>query len=231
MVDVPLARSLSSSPSWKILDLLMNEDLQELDIAKSLGAPVKVARRHLSKLERAGLVVVQEKDLPSGKVAVYSLTRAARSVGYPPRGYQNLSESIIAKLVASMGQDGARMILKDIGMGIGEDIGRNLLSRTSSTKWNPQMYADLFVNHFLAEAGSYPSVRLIGQAKVVYEQSNCLFQELADKMPGLVCDTLDEAVHEGVDKVLGVKTSRLECKGHGDTKCAFCVTWQKSRIA
>lgn len=123
------------------------------------------------------------------------------------------------------------MILKDIGKGIGEDIGRNLISMTSSTKWNPQMYADQFVRHFLSEMGTFPSMRSMDASQLVYEQSNCLFQELADKFPGLICDTLDEAVHEGVDKVLGVETSRQACKGHGDSKCVFCVTWKKSRSA
>src|SRR5208283_4999848 len=149
-----------------------------------------------------------------------------RSLGYPPRGYQQLCEALVTTLIGSMGQDGARMILRDIGLRIGEDAGRNLISMTGSTSWDPQMYADIFVKKFLTNAGTYPTVRRISESDLEFQQSNCLFQELADKMPGLICDTLDEAVHQGIDNVLGVKTSRLACKGHSDPACVYCVSWE-----
>ena len=158
MADIPLATAFSSSLTWRILDLLMNEDMQELEIAKSLGVPLKIAKNELERIEDAGLAVSRSDNLPSGKVKLYSLTRNSRSLGYPPRGYQNLSESIISKLVESMGQEGARMILKDIGVGIGEDIGRDLLSRADSTRWNPKIYADLFCQAFPHRNGNVPEV-------------------------------------------------------------------------
>ena len=230
MPEIALAKALSSNLSWKILDLLMHESMQEdKTIAKSLGVPLRIARGQLGRLVEAGLVAVREKTSSRSKASLYYLSGEAKFLQYPPRGYQHLSEALITNLVESLGQNGARMILKDIGTRIGEDIGRNLISIASSTVWDPQMYADLYVNRFLRQMGTYPALRNIEEGKLVYEQSNCLFQELADKMPGLICDILDEAVHEGVDKALGVTTSRSACKGHGDPSCVFCVTWQKEQ--
>lgn len=229
MPEIALPKALSSSLSWEILDLLMNKGMQEDNvIAESLGVPLKVAKGQLEGLIEVGLLGVREKTSASGsKANLYYLNGKAKSLEYPPRGYLHLSEALITNLVESLGQDSARMILKDIGMRIGEDIGRNLISMASSTVWDSHLYADLFVNRFLRQMGTYPALRDIEERKLVYEQSNCLFQELADKMPGLICDTLDEAVHEGIDKILGVSTSRSACKGHGDPSCVFCVTWQK----
>jgi hypothetical protein len=43
----------------------------------------------------------------------------------------------------------------------------------------------------------------------------------------LICDVLDEAVHERVDSDLGAsKTTRLKCKGHGDSTCRYLVEWR-----
>ncbi|MDG6905636.1 MAG: hypothetical protein JRN20_07625 [Nitrososphaerota archaeon] len=225
MSAIPVAKALSSALSWKILDLLIDKNLGEHEIAKSLGTSLKIAKEKLAVLEMSGLVVCKEPS--PGSTPTYMLTRNARSVGFPPRGYQTLTESIIAKLVDSMGQEGARMILRDIGIRIGEELGRSLLSMSSSTKWTPDEYASRFVNKFLSDSGLYPHVRSVGKHDLIYEQSNCLFQELADKMPGLICDTLDEAVHEGIDSILGVRTERVQCKGHGDEKCVFCVKWKQ----
>ena len=49
-------------------------------------------------------------------------------------------------------------------------------------------------------------------------------KRLAAKMPGLMCDVMDEAVHDGLDRVLNVKTARLTCMGHGDAGRRFIVT-------
>jgi predicted ArsR family transcriptional regulator len=83
--------------------------------------------------------------------------------------------------------------------------------------------------HLLAGMKIYPRVVSVGRGKVVYEERNCLFQELASELPGLVCDVLDEGMHEGLDRKLGVKTTRESCKGHGDPVCRFCVTWKNAR--
>jgi len=225
MSEVTLAKALSADESWKILDLLMKGEMPEREISKSLRIPLKVTKSHLKKLIESGLVGVHNSETKRSNV--YYLTGKTKSVGYPPRGYERLSEELMSNLVKSMGQDGARMILRDIGVRTGEDIAKGLISMAESSKVSPEQYADLFVNRLLKDSGTYPKLRSVKDGELVYEQSNCLFQELADKLPGLVCDTMDLAVHEGMDNILGVKTSRYACKGHGDPSCVYCVSWDK----
>jgi predicted ArsR family transcriptional regulator len=86
-------------------------------------------------------------------------------------------------------------------------------------------FKEYFVKEFLAQMGFYPKIVAFGKNHLVYEERNCLFQDLAIKYPGLVCDTLDEAVHEGLHKKLGTSVVRLKCKGHGDPVCMYRAEW------
>jgi hypothetical protein len=119
------------------------------------------------------------------------------------------------------------MILRDIGLRIGGDIVRAMSSRFNVRDWTPRTYSEYFVNAVLAEMQTQPKILNVGKTKVVYEQLNCPFQELAASNPVLICDVLDEAVHKGVDSNLGAsRTTRLKCKGHGDSTCRYLVQWR-----
>lgn len=225
-----MARALSSEVSWRILDLLMADQSGVPEISRALDTQPEAVELHLEKLLEAGIVAAQEKTLPSGEVTlVYRLTGVGRSVGFPPRNYLFMSEALINSLRSSLGEDGARVTLRDMGIHIGENAAQALLSRTKPTKWDPATYAEHFVNGLMREMGFYPMLVRVGRDRVVYQERNCLFQDLAVKSPGLVCDILDEAVHEGFDKSLGgMKSIRLKCKGHGDPVCEFRVQWGAS---
>lgn len=148
---------------------------------------------------------------------------------FPYRNYMYLSESLINTLRVSLGEESSRMLLHDMGILMGEDVGKGLISRTDSTKWDPDTYAEHFVKGLLEELHFYPKMVGAGRNQIVYEERNCLFEDLALKYPGLMCDILDVAVHEGIDKALGdMKTTRLACKGHGDPACRYRVAWPKN---
>ena len=226
-----IAKALSSDVSWKILDLLMANELGEREISRSLGIPARLVRVDIAKLVQAGIAIEQEKTLHSGRVMrTYRISGTPRSIGFPPRNYLYLSEALISSLRSSLGEDGARMLLRDMGIRIGEDVARTLVSRTKLATRDPSTYAQHFVNGFLAEMGFRPKVVTVGRDHVVYQERNCLFEDLAVKCPGLVCDALDEAVHEGIDRLGRTKTIRLKCKGHGDAVCEYRVQWQGSAL-
>ncbi len=226
MSEVAVAKALSSDISWKILDLLMANELGEPEISKSLSIQRSLVKPYMVKLVQSGMVTEQEKVLRSGKVVRnYRISAKSKSIGYPPRNYLYLSEALINSLRRSLGEDGARMLLRDMGIRIGGDVAQALVSRAKLTKWDPGTYAQHFVKGFLAEMGFHPKVVRVGRNQVVYQERNCLFEDLAVKYPGLVCDVLDEAVHEGIDRLGGMKTIRLKCKGHGDPICEYRVRW------
>jgi hypothetical protein len=165
--------------------------------------------------------------LPTGKEAtVYRATSLTKTLGFPPRNYEQLSEVLITGLVASLGDKSAKMVLRDIGLRVGEQLGRSLLADTDSTQLTMDDYTELVVKGLLVTQKAYPRLLRQKDSEVTYEQFNCLHEELACRMPRLVCDVLDEAVHDGLDRALKMKTTRLTCKGHGDASCRFRVVPQ-----
>jgi predicted ArsR family transcriptional regulator len=223
--DTNLARALSSEERWKILELLMTRPLSDSQISKALGIRARVAREHLLELVNARLVDALHERLPSGKeTVVYRVASSARGLGFPPRDYEYLSEALVAGLVTSLGEKSARLVLRDIGLKLGEEMGKSVLANTDSPALSVKEYRELVLEGSRASKRTYPRVLSQGRAELVYEQFNCPFQELAGKMPGLMCDVLDLAVHKGLDKSLRTKTTRVTCKGHGDIGCRFRVS-------
>jgi predicted ArsR family transcriptional regulator len=230
MSGLAVAKALSQESSWKILDLLTSNELSLAEIRKSLGASGDSVRVQLERLVDAGMVSVQDRTVGSRKgMRTYALTRVARNVGFPPRDYLSLSESIINSLRDSLGEDAARMLLQDIGFRIGEGAAQSLVSRTGLTKWDPPTYSKHFVAGMLGEMGFQPEVVKLEKRCLVYHERNCLFEDLAVKYPGLVCDVLDRAVHEGIDRMAGTTTTRLKCRGHGDPVCEYSVKWDATK--
>jgi predicted ArsR family transcriptional regulator len=226
MSELAVARALSYELNWKILNLLAGRELSATEIRMRLHVPAASVRGSIKKLIDAGMVTVQNKTLASrNRVRTYGLTGITRSVGFPPRDYLYLSESMINSLRASLGEEGARTLLQDIGIRIGENAAQSLASRTGQTGWDPPTYSKHFVAGLLAEMGFNPEIVKLEKRRLVYCERNCLFEDLAAKYPGLVCDVLDNAVHQGIDKMAGTQTTRLMCKGHGDPVCQYSVKW------
>jgi predicted ArsR family transcriptional regulator len=229
MSGLAVAKALSQELSWKILDLLTSSELSLTEIRKSLGASGDSVRVQLQRLVNAGMVSVHGRTGSRKGARTYALTRVARSVGFPPRDYLALSESMINSLRDSLGEDAARMLLRDIGVRIGEGAAQSLVSRTGLTEWDPPTYSKHFVSGMLGDMGFQPEVVKLEKRSLVYHERTCVFEDLAVKYPGLVCDVLDRAVHEGVDRMAGTTTTRLKCRGHGDPVCEYSVKWDTSK--
>jgi predicted ArsR family transcriptional regulator len=224
-----IAEALSSDLAWRALNLLMKGEASRAEVREALGVTERSAKELLDKLVLAGLVTVRRRALPSGRRHSTYVLAERKDVGYPPRNYEYLSRALIKSLVGSLGEESAKMVLRDMSVRMGEEVGEMVLSQEGGKRPDPSGYAERVVMGFLAGMKVYPRVVRAGRRSVVYEERNCLFQELANELPHLVCDVLDEGVHEGLDRKLGVKTVRESCRGHGDSVCRFCVTWPPAR--
>ena len=233
MGKIIVAKALSSEVSWKILDLLMTDEVGEVEIGGALNLELSVVRHHLERLVEAGIIAAREKTLPSGEgMIVYDLTSIDKSGRLPTRNYLYLSEALIKGLERSLGEDSARVVLHDIGVRMGEDVVKTIRSRVRIPKWDPRTYGEHFVKNLFVEMESQPKIIKVGRRRLMYELLNCPFAALAEKNPGLVCDVLDEAFHEGIDRKLrGMSSNRLACKGHGDPTCKFSVEWDEGRAS
>lgn len=225
LVRIIVAKAVSPEVSWKILEMLMANEMGEFEICRSLSIKSALVTLHLERLVEAGIVTAREETLPSGDgITVYGLTSIDKSVRFPLRNYLYLSEALINGLERSLGHDSARVVLRDIGMHMGEDVVRSIRSRVMIPKWDPRTYGEHFVKGLFVEMKSQPKIIKAGRRQLIYEMLNCPFFALAEKYRGLVCDVLDTAFHEGIDRRLGdMRTKRLECKGHGDPTCKFSV--------
>lgn len=225
-----IAKALSSETSWKVLELLLAGELEASEISRTLGVKPALAKRYLKRLIDSKILNARQ-ETSSGQVrTMYSLAATGVSIGFPPKNYLFLSAAIINGLRSSLGEDSARTLLYDIGLRIGEDLAHTLSSRTRLTSWGPQAYVDHFVKGLLQEMEAYPEVIKVGRRQAIYEQLNCPMQDLAAKYPGLMCDILDVAVRKGMDNKLGgMETKVLKCKGHGDSVCRFAVAWHSKK--
>jgi len=110
---------------------------------------------------------------------------------------------------------------------LGEDAIKKIASEYKVENWSPKEYQEFFIKKYLEEAGVEPEIIEATGKKVVYRLHNCLFLELAIKMPEVMCDILHESFHEGVTKVMGrdMKVSRVTCMGKGDAYCEHICEW------
>jgi predicted ArsR family transcriptional regulator len=109
-------------------------------------------------------------------------------------------------------------------------MGRAFLAqaaRSEVRQGGPQAFEQQFVDGAMRDFGMATRVLTRTADTLVFRCYSCPFLEAAESMPGLVCDSLDLGVHEGIDQGLGgVRTERLTCLGHGDPYCEYRVTWR-----
>ena len=176
----------------------------------------------------AGIVEYHEER--SGTVgrprAYYRVMKTPPSTSFPRRQYQVLSEFMINAIVDTLGKK-AMPFLKDVGMKMGEDVVRKLETEYNIKSWTPKEYAEYFIQKYLEKEGTEPEIVELSDNRVVCRTHNCLFFELATKMPDVMCNVLHESFHEGVSKIIGknLKMSRTTCMGHGDPYCEHISAW------
>jgi len=224
--------ALSSTSRLEILKLLHKKPLSVNEIAKLVNLQSITVRHHLKSLEDAGFIEgYEEKGGTVGRPKVYyQIAKEPTIVGYPKRRYLTLSNFMIKTLRLLIGLKRASKLLRRVGKNMGESIIREMESKHDVKEWSSEAFVDFFIKGYLEEAGGEPEIVKTDKNLVVYRVHNCLFLELAVKMPEMMCDVLHNAFHEGVSSAMGgkAKITRLTCKGHGDPYCEHKCEWHAS---
>jgi predicted ArsR family transcriptional regulator len=224
--------ALSSSSRLEILSLLRKKSLNVDEIADLINLQPISVRHHLSSLEESGFIESYEKK--SGTVGrpkvFYRIPKKPKVVGYPKRRYLTLSNFVIRTLPKFIGSKRTVNFLKRVGKNMGKNVIRDIESRYLEKEWSYETFKELFLKDYLEQEGTDPEIVKANKNQVVYRMHNCLFFELAVRMPEMMCDALHEAFHEGVSTALKkkVKIERLTCQGHGDPYCEHKCEWQDS---
>jgi predicted hydrocarbon binding protein len=140
-----------------------------------------------------------------------------------------LSNFIVSTLRYVLGEDQAKKILKKAGVEMGENTAKRLESEHEIKDWSIKSYEEFFVKDYLEKVGAEPEIIEVNDKKIVYRLHNCLFFEMAVKMPEIMCDVLHEGFHEGLARAMGknVRVDRLTCMSKGDPYCEHSCEWQK----
>jgi len=231
LIEAEAYRALSSKSRLEIIKLLYRKPMSVEEIAEKLGLQPITIRHHLQSLVEAGFIESSEERAGSvGRPKIYyKMVREPPLVSYPKRRYLILNNFIINTLRYVLGEDQAKKILRKAGQEMGENAAKRLESEHEIKEWSVKAYQEFFVKDYLEKMGSEPEIVEVNDKKIVYRLHNCLFFEMAVKMPEIMCDVLHESYHEGLTKPMGknVTVDRLTCMSKGDPYCEHSCEWQK----
>jgi len=224
-------RALSSKSRLDILKLLSKKPMSVEEMAQRLNLQPITIRHHLQSLAEAGFIEAYEERAGSvGRPKIHFKTvKEPPIVSYPKRRYLMLSNFIVSTLRYVLGEDQAKKILKKAGQEMGENTAKRLESEHEIKDWSIKSYEDFFIKDYLEKVGAEPEIIEVNDKKITYRLHNCLFFEMAVKMPEIMCDVLHEGFHEGLAKAMGknVNVDRLTCMSKGDPYCEHSCQWQK----
>ncbi len=221
--------ALSSESRLRILKELQKSFLGVEEIAKLVNLQPITVRHHLQLLEDVGFVEsLEERTGSVGRPKIlYKTAEKPVIVNYPKRRYLTLSSFVIRTLQTEIGLEKAGKLLKAAGRKMGESVVREIELNQSVVEWSLRAFTSFYLKGYEGTVGALPEIMKVNEKEVTYRVHNCLFLELAARMPDLMCDVLHSAFHEGVADAIGgrVKIKQLACKGHGDPFCEYKCTW------
>ena len=228
-------KALSSDSRWEILNTLADDPKDINEIADKVGLKAITVRHHLSSLTRAGLVeqVSERTGVVGRPTTIYRITGDNVRVSFPHRDYFLLNQIIVSGLPEILGSEATKDVLLRVAANAGFDYVENIAEQNGLERWTLDSFRRLFVEGLLGEMGTNPEVVSQTEDELIFQESNCLFFELAKATPELVCNALDQGFHEGIVKALGpdFEGERLTCMGHGDQYCRYKIQFTPSHRA
>ncbi len=222
--------ALGSGVRSRILASISGTEKSIPELAEELRLNRVTLRYHITYLLGQGLIEKVEVVGPrkAGRPpAMYRASRHAFIQGFPERHYDLLGQFALEAFVDAVGLDTATEYLERKGADVGRSMIDGVRARAKIGAWNPDLFDRLVLSGLYREFGIPSEVLSKTSNALDYRSFGCPFLELAERMPELVCNSLDAGFHRGVDEALGgVKTERLACMGHGDPYCAYRVTWK-----
>jgi len=217
-----------SGPRIEILNLVATAPVGVKMIAKTLGISPTAARFHLHKLLALGLLEEVEERGPVGRPRIlYAATGKRVEMGFPMRNYIQLSEVLIRTLLASPNQKQMEEQLRKAGRAYASYMAGDLMRRAPDAKWDAKTFRKYVVEEALKGWGAQPELTVASRDSLRYRCYNCLFRELAQKYPRMICGVLDDELHREFCKELNpaIDWKKLKCIGDGDRYCEYLLTW------
>lgn len=197
------------------------DPLTASEVAEVFGVHRTVARAHLEKLTELGLVESGTRRRAGGgrPAKTYMLSGERLEVMLPPRRYERLSRFLLRLIDSTVEPAVAAAAAFDLGRAFGVETAAEISGDlTGDDAQSPLGLSPYAVAAWMDDAGY--SVTLDDGAKgvVAVEIRNCVYRELADEYPDIVCP-FDRGTVCGM---LGVEPSahtQTHCMSAGDAYC------------
>jgi len=211
----------------RILEALTREERTIAELAQELGLHTTTLRYHLSFLVGHRLVEELEPEARNrgGRPPMrYRLARHASVPGFPVRHFEILAELAIRTVLEKTGESGLRY-LGEQGEAAAQSMVDQLVADGRGGAWNAETFERLILGDLFTRFGVMSEIITREPHALTYRVFTCPFLELAERFPGIVCDTVDQGFHRGLDDVTRAETERLACMGHGDLYCEYRTAW------
>ena len=198
-------------------------------MAKTLNLRPVTIRHHLQSLQEARLLETFEKRTGTAgrPKTYYKISKTAPTVGYPARRYMILSALLLDFLNQNMDKSRVAEVLSELGAKMVKETLEEVALSHNILKWTIENFEEFFVKECLELFGCAPEIVERSEKKIVVRLHNCIFSELSQKMPDLMCDIFHMQFFKGAGELMGsgVKVLHTSCMGHGDTYCENVFEW------
>jgi predicted ArsR family transcriptional regulator len=187
------------------------------EVAEVFGLHRTVARAHLEKLAELGLVSSTTRRRPGGgrPAKIYAVTDARLEIMLPPRRYERLARLLLQLVSETVDPDVASSTAATLGRAFGEQTAADFAGGNgqSAVQLSPRAVMD-----WMDLAGYGATLSSNGNGTTVIEVHNCVYSELSQEFPDVVC-AFDRSMLCGM---LGVDASvhtQTHSMSGGDTFC------------
>ena len=207
---------------YRYLERPQKDAVSVQQISKYFRLHPNAIRQHLGKLEDAGLVSSEpNRLLGSGRPQrVYRLKGPIHSTELLPRDYKLLSEMLLEFLTTHK-ISAAEM--KTFGKRWGEKRVKAEMKKGRTTH-SFQEVARIMVNQF-SGWGFEPKLVSVSEERIDIRLQNCIFREVVDFHPDLVCALLHGVLEGMLAPFMGHQRTELENGiAHGKESCEVLVS-------
>ena len=144
-----------------------------------------MARAHLEKLGEIGLVTTATRRRTGGgrPAKIYAVADSRLEVMLPPRRYERLARLLLGLVHDTLDHDVAVASAGALGRAMGEQTAEE----SAGDGQRPARLSPAGVMEWMDLAGYGATLSADGDGTTVIEVRNCVYRELAEEYPGVVC--------------------------------------------
>ena len=187
------------------------------EVADVFGLHRTVARAHLEKLAEMELVTTSTRRRPGGgrPAKIYAVTDARLEIMLPPRRYERLARLLLRLVEETLEPEVAAAAATSLGRAYGEQTAEEFAGNGHEA---PARLSPRAVMDWMELSGYGATLGSSGNGQTVIEVHNCVYRELSQEFPDVVCafDRGMLCAMLGVDASVHTQTHALSS---GDAYC------------